>query len=315
MRRWVAKLGPFFGLAAVFLLFVVLVWAHTGRNAFATAANLQTLAVQSAIVGMAALGMTVIIVSGGIDLSMGSTVALTSVVIALLLKHAGWPAFPAALGGVAAGAGCGLLNGLVVTRLRIVPFIVTLGTLLVFRGAAKGLAEEKTVTPGPSALDRLLDPGGFLPCGVWLLLAFALAVGGLLHYTRFGRHVVAVGSNEQAARLCGVPVERVKLSVYALGGLFGGLAGVFQYSRLNLGDPTSAPGLELDAIAAVVIGGGSLSGGEGSVLGTLAGALFMTTIRMGCSLMGWRTWVTEIVAGAIIVGAAALDRLRHGRAA
>lgn len=309
--RLLAKLGPLLGLIGVFVFFAIAVSAHTGRNSFATGGNLQTIALQSAIVGMAALGMTVIIISGGIDLSMGSMVAMTSVVVAALLKFRGWPAFPAACGAVLAGGLCGLANGALITGLRVVPFIVTLGSYLILRGAAKGIADERTVNPDPSALDSLLDQSGILPSGVWMLAALAAGVSALLHYTRFGRHVVAIGSNEQAARLCGVPVARTKVLIYTLGGLFAGLAGLLQYSRLTIGDPTSAPGLELDVIAAVVIGGGSLAGGEGSVIGSLVGALFMTTIRNGCSQMGWPTWVTEIVAGAIIVGAVALDRLRH----
>jgi ribose transport system permease protein len=307
---WLRRLGPLAAFAVVFLFFTVLVWAQNGRNTYATGANLQTLALQTAIVGTSALGMTLIIVSGGIDLSIGSIVAFSSVVVAVLLKHAQWPALPAALGGVAAGALCGLLNGALVTSLRLVPFIVTLGTMLAVRGAAKGLAGQKTVSPDPGPLDRLLEAGGFLAPGVWILLALAVATAAFLRLTRPGLHLTAVGSNEAAARLCGVPVARVKLTVYTLGGAFAGLAGLFQYSRLTLGDPTSAPGHELDVIAAVVIGGGSLAGGEGSVLGSLVGALVMTSIRAGCAQMGWPNWVTEIVFGAIIVGAVALDRWR-----
>ncbi|HVE42887.1 MAG TPA: ABC transporter permease [Planctomycetota bacterium] len=310
-RPLLSKLGPLLGLIGVFLFFTIAVGIHTSRNSFATAGNVQTIALQSAIVGMATLGMTLIIISGGIDLSMGSTVALTSVVVAALLKFAGWGAFPAALGAVVAGGLCGLVNGLLITGLRVVPFIVTLGSYLILRGAAKGIADERTINPDPSALDSLLDQSGFLPSGVWMLALLAATVSAIRHYTRFGRHVVAIGSNEQAARLCGVPIGRTKILVYMLGGIFGGLAGLLQYSRLTIGDPTSAPGLELDVIAAVVIGGGSLAGGEGSVMGSLVGAFFMTTIRNGCSQMGWPTWVTEIVAGAIIVIAVALDRLRH----
>jgi ribose transport system permease protein len=308
-----ARLGPFLGLTGIFLFFLVAVWNRTGHNIFATPGNLQTIALQSAIVGMAALGMTLIILSGGIDLSIGSTVALTSVVVASLLKLKGWPAFPAACGAVTAGALCGLLNGLLVTKLQVVPFIVTLGTSLILRGAAKGFADERTINPEASALDSLLDVGSVLPSGVWLLALLAVALTLLLKFTRFGRHVFAIGSNESAARLCGVPIARTKIQVYALGGFFAGLAGLFQYSRLTMGDPTSAPGLELDVIAAVVIGGGSLAGGEGSVLGSLVGALFMTTIRNGCSQMGWPNWVTEIVAGVIIIVAVAVDRLRYRR--
>jgi len=310
-RELVNRLGPFFGLAGVLGFFFLAVWAKTGRNSYITADNLQTIALQSAIVGTAALGMTMVIISGGIDLSVGSTVALTSVVVAALLKHGGWPALPAALGGVLAGALCGLVNGVLITQLRVVPFIVTLGTYLVLRGAAKGLADNRTINPDPTALDSLLDQTGFLPGGVWMLVVLAAGVFLLLRYTRFGLHLFAIGSNDQAARLCGVPIARTKVFVYTLGGLFAGLAGLLQYSRLTIGDPTSAPGLELDVIAAVVIGGGSLAGGEGSVVGSLVGALIMTAIRSGCSQMGWANWLTEIVAGAIIVIAAALDRLRH----
>ena len=312
-RSILVRLGPFLGLIGIFLFFLIAVWIKTGRNSFATPGNLQTIALQSAIVGMAALGMTMIILAGGIDLSIGSTVALTSVVAACLMKFRGWPAFPAACGAVLAGGLCGLLNGVLITRLQVVPFIITLGTLLILRGSAKGLADEQTVIPAPSALDSLLDVSSVLPSGVWLLAFLAAGVSVVLRYTRFGRHLFAVGSNEAAARLCGVPITRTKLGVYTLGGLFAGLAGLLQYSRLAMGDPTAAPGLELDVIAAVVIGGGSLAGGEGSVIGSLVGALFMMTIRYGCSQMGWPNWVTEIVAGAIIIIAVAGDRLRHRR--
>jgi len=312
-RSIVSTLGPLLGLIGIFLFFLIKVWSHTGRNLFATPGNLQTIALQSAIVGMAALGMTMIILAGGIDLSMGSTVALTSVVAAALMKHGGWAAFPAACGAVLAGGLCGLVNGVLITQLKVVPFIVTLGTLLMLRGTAKGLADEQTVIPAPNALDSLLDIGTFMPTGVRILAVLAIAVILLLHYTRFGRHLYAIGSNEAAARLCGIPITRTKIQVYVLGGLFAGLAGLLQYSRLAMGDPTAAPGLELDVIAAVVIGGGSLAGGEGSVVGSLVGALFMTTIRNGCSQMAWPNWVTEIVAGGIIILAVALDRLRHRR--
>jgi ribose transport system permease protein len=240
------------------------------------------------------------------------------VVVAALLR-AGAPPVLAGLGGLAAGVACGALNGLLITRLRVVPFIVTLGTMLLVRGAAKGLAHDQKIDAPTSWLNELLArlPASrawlLFPPGVWLLFLLAFAVGGLLVYTRLGRHVFAVGSNEQAARLCGIPVARVKLAVYVLGGFFAGAAGLMQFSRLTVGDPTGANGLELNVIAAVVIGGGSLSGGEGSVTGALIGALIMQTLQSGCSQMGWPNWVQEIVTGAIIVAAVALDRFRHRR--
>src|SRR6185295_4379292 len=156
VRSLLIRLGPLLGLIGIFLFFTIKIWSQAGRNLFLTPENLQTIALQSAIVAMAGLGMTIIIISGGIDLSMGSTVALTSVVAAALMKLQGWPAFPAACGAVLVGSLCGLLNGALITRLKVVPFIVTLGTMLVIRGAAKGVAREQTVNPAPSALDSLL---------------------------------------------------------------------------------------------------------------------------------------------------------------
>ncbi len=302
-----ARLGPALGLLLVLGFFGIAAWARHGQNTFGTPANLGTIALQSAVVGTTALGMTLIILSGGIDLSVGATVAFSSVLVAALLKAgAAWPA--AALAALVAGAGLGTLNGGLITGLRVMPFIVTLGTMLTIRGAAKRLADDQTILPPLNPFEGLLTRSG---PGLWIVLALAAGMAALIRYTTFGRHAVALGSNEAAARLCGVPVARTKVLVYALAGAFAGLSGLFQFGRLSLGDPTSAPGHELEVVAAVVIGGASLSGGEGSILGSLVGALIMTTIRNGCSQMGWANSVTEIVAGAIIVAAVALDRLRH----
>jgi ribose/xylose/arabinose/galactoside ABC-type transport system permease subunit len=150
-----------------------------------------------------------------------------------------------------------------------------------------------------------------VPYGVWLALATAVLGALLLGYTRLGRHAVAVGSNELTARLCGVPVTRVRLTIYALGGLLAGVAGVLEFSTLTVGDPTDSMGLELETIAAVVIGGGSLAGGQGSVAGTLIGALLLTVIKAGCTHLGMPNWIQEILTGAIIVVAMTLDRLRQ----
>lgn len=308
---WLNRLAPVLGLAGVYLLF-----SWIGPDSFTSGRNLETMARQTTIVGLAALGMTMVIILGGIDLSVGSVIALSTVAVAGALQ-AGAPPLVAALAGVASGTVCGLANGLLITRLRVAPFIVTLGTLLVVRGAAKGLAHEQKIDAPLTGLNDLLaalppDQRYLLvPPGVWMLVAIAVVVAAVLHLTRLGRHVFAVGSSESTARLCGVAVERVKLTVYALGATLAGLAGVMQFSRLTVGDPTVAAGLELDVVAAVVIGGGSLSGGEGSVVGSLVGALIMTVIRSGCAQMGLPNWVQEIVTGCIIVAAVALDRLRR----
>ncbi len=330
-RRWLNTIGPVLALLLVYMIFAVIAPAS-----FRTSRNLEMIARQTTIVGIAALGATLVIIAGGIDLSVGSVVALSTVVTAWLLQRSGisgtltnmgcpWMLpWIAAMMGVGAGAFCGFVSGTLITRLRVLPFIVTLGMMLVVRGSAKGIGREQKIDVEPGLLrwlEELLasvpkeQSWMLVPIGVWILIILAILTAALLRYTRLGRHIFAIGSNEQTARLCGVAVENVKLSVYTLGGLFAGLAGLMQFSRLTVGDPTVAVGLELDVIAAVVIGGGSLSGGEGSVLGTMVGALIMTVIASGCTQMGMPNWVQEIITGAIIVIAVTLDRLRHRRTA
>lgn len=301
-------LGPLLALGALYALF-----SWLAPDTFPASMNLLTMARQTVVVAIAAIGMTFVIMLGGIDLSVGSAVALTTVVVARALR-ADVDALPAAALGIAVPTLAGLLNGGLVAGLRITPFIVTLGTMSVLRGAAKGLANEQKIDADPRGLDTLMAtpaPGeGWLPPGVWIAL-IAVAVAAIaLKYTIFGRHVVAIGSNEQTARLCGVPVVRVRLLVYALAGALAGVAGVLEYATLTVGDPTDSLGLELEVIAAVVIGGASLSGGQGSIVGALIGALLMTVIKTGCTHVGVPNWVQEILTGTIIVAAVALDRFR-----
>jgi ribose transport system permease protein len=273
---------------------------------------------QTVIVAIVAVGMTVVMIEGGIDLSVGSTVALATVVIARTLE-AGHSPFVAVLAGIGLGAVTGLLNGVLITRLSLMPFIVTLGTMSALRGTAKGIADEQKVDAPSKGLDALMAlPAGdrawwLLPPGVWVVLLLAIATAGFLLYTRPGRHAIAIGSNVHTARLCGVPVERITLLCYVMCGAFAGLAGVMEFSTLTVGDPTDSIGLELEAIAAVVIGGGSLSGGRGSIAGALIGALLLTVIKTGCTHVGLPNWVQEILTGSIIVVAMALDRLREKR--
>jgi ribose/xylose/arabinose/galactoside ABC-type transport system permease subunit len=316
-RRWMSRphpwIGPILALVVVYLLFVAL-----SPDTFGRSINLVTMARQTTVVGIAAAGMTLVIMLGGIDLSVGSMVALTTVVIASLLK-AGFGPLVAALAGVAVAAGAGFVNGVVITGLGITPFIVTLGTMSILRGAAKGLAREQKIDADALGLDSLvavLPPSRewmIVPPGVWIMVAVSLVVAGILHFTRLGRHIVAIGSNERTAHLCGVPVSRVKRIVYTLAALLAGIAGVIEFGTLTVGDPTDAIGLELEVIAAVVIGGASLSGGEGSVLGALAGACLMTVIKTGCTHLGVPNWVQELLTGAIILVAVAVDRFRSRR--
>lgn len=308
-RRLFERAGPLLGLLFVSLLFGALVGAR-----FFNGANLELIARQTAIVCTAALGMTMVIIGGGIDLSVGSVVALTTVVIAVLLR-ADFDPGGAALAGIGAAAICGLANGALITGLRVIPFIVTLGMMILLRGAAKGLTDERRIEAPHTWLNdllRTLDPDSamLVPSGIWIVAALAIFVSLSLNYTRFGRHVFAIGSNERTARLCGVAVDRTKIAVYTATAALAGVAGVLQFSRLSVGDPTVANGLELSVIAAVIIGGGSLTGGRGSVVGTLLGACTMAVIQIGCSQRGLPNWLQEIVTGAIIVLAVALDRWR-----
>ncbi len=304
-------LGPLFALILVYLLFALF-----APPSFLRIENLATMARQTVVVGIAASGMTLVILLGGIDLSVGSTVALSTVVAALCLRE-GFPGPLAALAAMAAGLCVGLTNGVLSTTLRITPFIVTLGSMSAIRGLAKGLADSQKIDAPARGLDVLqasLPPGfgwAIFPPGVWIMLATSMLVAATLVYTRFGRHIVAIGSNEATARLCGVPVSRVKWIVYAAAGLLAGLAGVMEFSTLTVGDPTDSMGLELEVIAAVVIGGGSLAGGEASVAGAIFGAMLMTVIRTGSTHLGIDNWVQQIVTGLIIVAAVAIDRARR----
>lgn len=363
MKRLISAVGPLLALLAVYLLFAGLEYAmlqQSGSNraaVFLTAENLQKIIINSSVIGVCALGMTVVIISGGIDLSVGSGVALCATALACGLK-ANWNPWLVMSLTLLLGATLGAINGTLVSLLRVVPFIVTLGTMTVYLGAAKMLAEKvdggQTVRPaayapsdpnfsknqvpvwlqrftsvrdyalwpprfstaGPAQprarWDEALDWGRY-PVSIWFGAVIALILAGVLRFTVFGRHLFALGSNEATARLCGVNVVGTRIAVYTLSGFFVALAGLYQFSRLSSGNPTSGSGLELRVIAAVVIGGGSLSGGRGSVMGTLAGAALMAVIASGCTQLGVSNSLQDIILGVIIVAAVALDQFRQRR--
>lgn len=333
-------LGPVAGLLVVIAFFAVAEFSVAAWNRgpaaqgltdfvrqytsrFCTAENFRTVLVQTATVGVAALGMTLVIVAGGIDLSAGTALSLSAVVLAATLKSGHSP-LVAVTYCIGTGLLCGLVNGVLISALRLVPFIVTLGTMTIYLGLAKWAANDNTVRPKldqiPVWLKTLVDPRSEfswfgMASGIWLGLLLAVALALLMRYTVFGRHVFALGSNEATARLCGIPIGWTKIAVYALAGLFVGIAGVYMFSLLTSGEPTSGQGMELKIIAAVVIGGGSLSGGRGSVLGTLAGAGMMGVIGSGCTMLDLSNRVQDMILGVIIVTAVTLDQYRQRRLA
>jgi ribose transport system permease protein len=310
-RALFARLGPSLALLFVVGVFAVLTNAPSH---YLSPVNLRIVLSQTVIVALGAIGMTMIMVGGGIDLSVGASIALTGVIAAIGLRD-GWNPWLAVSVAILAGGIVGLTNGLLITGLRVIPFIATLGMLGIARGVAKWLAQEQTVNvPGTWVNDLLVtfprQAWMQFPPGVWIALLLAIAVATVLRRTVFGRRVFALGSNEAAAKACGIATDKLKLYIYSSAGLLFGLAGVMQMSRLRQGDPTVAIGTELDVIAAVVIGGGSLSGGEGSIVGSMIGALIMAFLRNGCQQMGWPNYIQEIIIGIIIVLAVALDRMR-----
>lgn len=305
LRSLLSLLGPFLALLVVYTIFGAL-----DPRFFSPVVTMNILT-QTVIVGTAAIGMTLIIISGGIDLSVGSMIALTGVFCAWLVSLGVDPTliFLATMG---FGAFCGACNGGLSVGLKLLPFIVTLGTMQVFRGLAKVTTNGTPINlPTNVTAWKPWMQGAGVPYGVWLMLVLVIFFTWMLRSTRFGRHIYAVGSNEQTAVLCGLAVPRIKILVYTIGGAMAGLAAIMNMAKSSQGDPTTAMGLELDVIAAVVIGGASLSGGVGSVVGALVGALLMTTIRSGCSMMQIPSAWTEVITGAIIVVAVIIDRIRH----
>lgn len=334
--KWANLLGRFLALVIVFAFFAFMV--QDGK--FYTLRNLENILRQCCVYATAGLGMTMVIVGAGIDLSAGSLIALSVVAVAGVLSinaagtdghshpfmelHPTLAPIIAVVAGTLAATCAGLFNGLTIVGLRLMPFIVTLGTMGMIRGLAKGIAHEKDIYPPDETwINSIMDPtlSGIhrpwyiLPVGVWILFTCILVASFVMRYTRLGRHIFAVGSNEETARLCGVPVGRTKLFIYTASGFFCGIAGLMQFSYIGgIGQPTTAVMYELFVIAAVIIGGASFTGGEGSILGTIIGALTITILYMGGQQMGWPKWVQEMVIGGIIIVAVAIDRWRHHKA-
>ena len=296
-------------VAALVVLAVVL--AVLKPN-FLSAANLLNVVRQVSINGILAVGVTVVLLTGGVDLSLGSVVAVSGVVAAHLAHPGGYPLLVPIAAGLLAGAACGAVNGAVVTRCGVPSFIATLGMMTAARGLALVLSDGRPVSNMSPALTRLAGDVAGVPIPALILAAVAVAVAWTLKNVRWGRYLYAVGGNAQAARAAGIRVRGVAFLAYALCGALAGLAGVVLASRITTGQPNAGVGYELDAIAAVVIGGTRLSGGVGGVGGTLLGVLLMGVIGNGLDLLNVPSYYQQIVKGLIIVGAVWFDRCHQG---
>lgn len=325
---FIAKYGIFLVLLVMIVgMAIATPMIRDGRQLFLDVDNFLQVGQQAAINAIIAIGMTFIITSGGIDLSVGSIVAFVSVSTALILRDNTFFIGDQDMGIwvgilVATGVGtlCGLFNGILITRINLSPFIATLGTLGIFRGLALIIAEGQSIYP------RTSDPGfaGFRSftdamstrigdeVSIAIIIAGVVAILGwlLLTQTKFGKYTIAIGGNEETTRLAGIPVSRYKLGIYMLGGMLSGIAGALLLGRLNSGDPTFGRLFELDAIAAAVMGGTSLSGGEGSIIGTLVGALIISLVQNAMNLWNIDSYYQQFIIGTVIVLAVMLDQWR-----
>ena len=319
VKRFLARNSPLVILAGLCVVLAVL------SEDFRSPGNLQTVAYRTSVVGVMATGQCLVILTAGIDLSVGSVAALSGVIAALTIKAMGadvdsvpgLPVYAAIGAGVLAGTLigllCGAINGLLVTKGRIPPFIVTLGMMMVARGITLLLCKGVAVSGLPDAFGYLGGAKGwYIPVSITAALSAAFAMA--LALTRFGRAVYATGGKLSAARLSGIPVDRVRLFAYALCGTLTGFAGVMLASRTSIAAPNAAEGMELNAIAACVIGGASLVGGEGGCLGALAGALIMNVLVNFCNLKNFDVYWQMVLVGVLIIVLVYYDNFRKRRA-
>ena len=322
-RPFAFPAGPWVGFVAVLLLFTALIGVKGGLGTFLSVGNLRVLLHEGTIPAVVALGMLLVLISGGIDLSVGAVVALVTVVTMKVYTamYTGSGPSPvnsllAATAGIAAGGLCGLANGLLVTQLKLPPFVATLGMFGIARGIAVWLSERKVLAfplgGGPEWVNTIASTQNeFTNPGLWSLVLLAVLTAVLLHFTVLGRHLYAVGSNEATARLCGVNVTRTKLIVYTLAGLLTGWAGVIMFAHSNSGNPTLGEQLELDVITAVVIGGASLAGGKGTVIGAMLGVAILGLIKNGVSLFDVPVEMQYILIGVLLLANVSLNQWRQ----
>ena len=299
-----------YGLLIVFGIICLIISLITPQ--FLTVSNLTIIVTQVSINALLAFGVTFVIITGGIDLSLGSIVAVTGVTSAMLAHPDSYPVLIPIVMGLLAGLLMGVFNGFIITKSKIAPFIVTLGTMTIGRGLALILSDGRPVSNLSDSFNYL---GSGTIFGIPILILIFILVFALcsiiLSKTILGRHIYAIGGNEQAARASGINIDRVKLSVYSISGLLAGLAGILLASRITTGQPNAGAGFELDAIAAVVIGGTSTAGGRGTMTGTLIGVLLIGVINNGLDLLNVTSYYQQVVMGIIIIGAVIIDSLNQ----
>ena len=307
---------PKLNTQAVVLLAAAVMWIALGlaTENFLTTGNVQNLMRQMAIKGVIGIGAVLVILTRGIDLSVGSLIAVVNVLMALLLTRCGMPVAAAIAIALSLSVVVGLLNGVMVFDLKLPPFIATLGMMIILRGVALLISGGQTISKLPRSLANFSrNTHLFVPDLFWILIACAVFTEIMLRRTVFGRYVYALGSNDEAARLSGVNTRRVTYGVYILASALGGVAGCMLTARTWQGSPTAGMMFELDAIAAAVLGGASFMGAEGNALGAFIGALVMATIYNGCGLLGVDSNWTKVTVGAILIITVAVDQLRKRR--
>lgn len=307
MGRFITKHSPLFILAGLCIVLAIV------SPVFRSSSNLQGVAQRTAVVGVMAIGQLAVILTAGIDLSVGSVAALSGVVGCMAMVNYGVPVIPAIFIGTGVGFLCGLMNGFLVSKGRIPPFIVTLGMMMVARGLTLIFSGATAIFGLPASFSWLGGANAWwLPTGLMFGLAAVFAV--VLNFTRFGRSLYAVGGNSEAARLSGISVDRVRIAAFTLSGAAAGFAGMMLASWTSIASPTAAEMYELYAIAACVIGGASLMGGEGGAFATIAGALIMTVLRNFCNLQNINVHWQQILVGGLLVALVYYDNRRKRKA-
>ena len=299
----------------VYLVLVVIILFFTLiTDTFLTSRNILNICRQVSMTGICSVGMTMVLLTGGIDISVGSIIALVGVVSAKLVAEAGMPIFPAMLIGVAVGAFCGLINGIMVARFEVPALITTLAMQTVARGAAYILTSGIPVYGLPEEI-RTLGQGYLLGIPIPVIIMVLIFVFGwwLLEQTRFGRYTYAIGGNQEVARLSGINIMKIKIIIYTLSGFFAGLSGVIMLSRINSGQPNTSEGFEMDVITGAVLGGISVAGGEGKLINVIAGVLIMGMLSNGMTLMNLDEYWQWVVKGIVLLAAVTFDNLQRKR--